>query len=155
MEELFDLFDAYLKDKGYLAMGGQVIDATIVSALKQHNSLDENETIKEGKTPEEWEKKPAKYRPKDKYARWTSTRGGQESTNAPISVARTTSASTIGTSSYALSDAATGLTGRPLIRPTPNPSSCCFELPRQQRGPRSRWSRHSVKTSTKARPEYK
>jgi transposase, IS5 family len=30
--ELFDLFDGFLKDKGYLAMGGQIIDATIVSA---------------------------------------------------------------------------------------------------------------------------
>ena len=32
MEDLFDLFDGLLKDKGYLAMGGQIIDATIVSA---------------------------------------------------------------------------------------------------------------------------
>src|SRR3989449_3513109 len=37
VEELFDLFDGFLKDKGYLAMGGQIIDATIVSAPKQHN----------------------------------------------------------------------------------------------------------------------
>jgi transposase, IS5 family len=36
VEELFDLFDGFLKDKGYLAMGGQIIDATIVSAPKQH-----------------------------------------------------------------------------------------------------------------------
>src|ERR1700730_2472733 len=43
-----DLFDGFLKDKGYLAMGGQIIDATIVSAPKQHNSGEENETIKEG-----------------------------------------------------------------------------------------------------------
>ena len=26
VEELFDLFDGFLKDKGYLAMGGQIID---------------------------------------------------------------------------------------------------------------------------------
>lgn len=45
VEELFDLFDGFLKDKGYLAMGGQIIDATIVSAPKQHNSREENETI--------------------------------------------------------------------------------------------------------------
>ena len=50
-EELFDLFDDFLKDKGYLAMGGQIIDATIVSAPKQHNSREENETVKEGKAP--------------------------------------------------------------------------------------------------------
>jgi len=41
VEELFDLFDGFLKDKGYLAMGGQIIDATIVSAPKQHNSREE------------------------------------------------------------------------------------------------------------------
>jgi len=35
VEELFDLFDGFLKNKGYLAMGGQIIDAAIVSAPKQ------------------------------------------------------------------------------------------------------------------------
>ena len=71
VEELFDLFDGFLKDKGYLAMGGQIIDATIVSAPKQHNSREDNETIKEGKMPEDWKSKPAKNRQKDKDARWT------------------------------------------------------------------------------------
>jgi transposase, IS5 family len=71
MEELFDLFDGFLKDKGYPAMGGQITDATIVSAPKQHNSREENETIKEIKTPEGWKSKPAKNRQKDKDARWT------------------------------------------------------------------------------------
>jgi len=71
VEELFDLFDGFLKDKGYLAMGGQIIDATIVSAPKQHNSREENETIKEGETPEDWKSKLAKNRQKDKDARWT------------------------------------------------------------------------------------
>ena len=64
VEELFDLFDGFLKDKGYLAMGGQIIDATIVSAPKQHNSREDNETIKEGETPEDWKSKPAKDRQK-------------------------------------------------------------------------------------------
>ena len=71
VEELFDLFDGFLKDKGYLAMGGQIIDATLVSAPKQHNSGEENETIKEGETPENWKSKRAKNRQKDKDARWT------------------------------------------------------------------------------------
>src|SRR3979490_1255697 len=71
VEELFDLFDGFLKDKGYLAMGGQIIDATIVSAPKQHNSREENETIKEGETPEDWKSKLAKNRQEDKDARWT------------------------------------------------------------------------------------
>jgi hypothetical protein len=58
----------FLKDKGYLAMGGQIIDATIVSAPKQHNLGEENETIKEGETPEDWKSKPAKNRQKDNDA---------------------------------------------------------------------------------------
>src|ERR1700730_899261 len=71
VEELFDLFDGFLKNKGYRAMGGQISDATIVSAPKQHNSREDNETIKEGETPEDWKSKPAKNHQKDKDARWT------------------------------------------------------------------------------------
>jgi hypothetical protein len=71
VEEPFDLFDGFLRDRGYLARGGQIIDATIVSAPKQHNSRQDNETIKEGETPEDWKSKPAKTRQKDKDARWT------------------------------------------------------------------------------------
>ena len=51
--------------------GGGVNAATIVSAPKQRNSREENETIKEGKTPEDWKQKPAKNRQKDKDTRWT------------------------------------------------------------------------------------
>jgi IS5 family transposase len=71
VEQLFDLFDGFLKAKGDHAMGGQIIDATIVSAPKQHNSREEKETIKDGKTPDDWTRKPAKNRQKDKDARWT------------------------------------------------------------------------------------
>jgi len=35
VDKLFHLFDNYLKDQGYLAMGGQIIDATIVPAPHQ------------------------------------------------------------------------------------------------------------------------
>ena len=37
-------------------------------APKQHNSREENETIKEGETPEDWKSKLAKNRQKDKDA---------------------------------------------------------------------------------------
>jgi IS5 family transposase len=75
MEKLFDLFDGYLKAKGYLAMSGQIIDATIVAAPRQRNSRDDNASVKAGETPEEWEKQPAKNRQKDKDARWTKKHG--------------------------------------------------------------------------------
>src|SRR5882724_6853528 len=48
-----------------------MVDATIVPVPKQRNSRDENDDVKAGKTPEAWEKNPAKNRQKDKDARWT------------------------------------------------------------------------------------
>ena len=46
VKALFDRFNGYLNAKGYIARGGQIIDATIVSAPKQHNTREENEAIK-------------------------------------------------------------------------------------------------------------
>ena len=69
--KLFVLFNQHLEAKGYIARGGQIVDATIVSAPMQRNSRSENEAIKAGKTPEGWQEKPAKNAQKDKDARWT------------------------------------------------------------------------------------
>jgi transposase, IS5 family len=75
IETLFERFGQHLEAKGYIARGGQMIDATIVAVPKQRNSRDENEAVKAGETPEAWEKKPAKNRQKDKDARWTKKHG--------------------------------------------------------------------------------
>ena len=75
IEKLFDRFDQHLQSQGYIARGGQMIDATIVPVPKQRNSRDENETVKAGETPVEWEKQPAKLRQKDRDARWTKKHG--------------------------------------------------------------------------------
>ena len=69
IDGLFASFDTVLKDRGYLAMSGQIIDATVVPAPKQRNTEEEKATIKEGRIPEAW--KPAKVRQKDRDARWT------------------------------------------------------------------------------------
>ena len=71
MEALFDAFDTYLHQNGYRAMGGQVIDATLVPAPVNHNTKEENDVIKAGGVPEEWKKNPARLRQKDLDARWT------------------------------------------------------------------------------------
>jgi len=71
IDKLFERFGQHLEAEGYIARGGQIIDATIVSAPKQRNTKEENEAIKAGKTPEGWEKQPAKNAQKDKDARWT------------------------------------------------------------------------------------
>ena len=71
IEKLFAQFGRHLQARGYIARGGQMVDATIVPVPKQRNSRADNETVKAGKTPQDWEKKPAKNRQKDKDARWT------------------------------------------------------------------------------------
>lgn len=78
IRELFDLFNAQLEDAGLITHTGTIVDATFVEAPRQHNHHDENDEIKQGKTPEEW-KKPEnihKLRQKDMDARWT--RKGRE-----------------------------------------------------------------------------
>ena len=42
IEELFELFETYLRSQGLQARGGQIIDATLVPVPKQRNSRDEN-----------------------------------------------------------------------------------------------------------------
>src|SRR2546423_5904844 len=75
IETRFDRFDQHLGAQGYIARGGQIIDATIVAVPRQGNTRAENEAIKRGETPDDWEKKPAKNRQKDKDARWTKKHG--------------------------------------------------------------------------------
>ena len=71
VDDLFQQFDRALRDAGYLAMGGQIVDATIVAAPKQRNTLVEKKAIKEGRIPDDWKEKPAKLAQKDRDARWT------------------------------------------------------------------------------------
>jgi IS5 family transposase len=71
IEVLFARFDAALRQAGFLAMGGQIIDASIVAAPKQRNTEEEKQAIKEGRIPEGWSDKPKKLAQKDRDARWT------------------------------------------------------------------------------------
>ena len=75
IDALFEDFDGYLKGQGYRAMGGQIIDASIVAVAIQRNRRDDNEQIKRGEMPEAWADKPAKRRQKDTDARWTKKHG--------------------------------------------------------------------------------
>ena len=74
IEVLFAAFDAWLKDKGYLAMSGQIIDASIVAAPRQRNTDAEKVALKEGRIPAEWAARPKKLAQKDRDARWTLKR---------------------------------------------------------------------------------
>ena len=72
LEALFADFDRQLRERGYLAMGGQIVDATLVAAPKQRNTQAEKDAIKAGKTAAEiWPEEPARAAQKDTDARWT------------------------------------------------------------------------------------
>src|SRR5271154_882104 len=64
----------------YLAMGGQIIDATVVAAPRQKLSDDEKSVIRGGGTPPGWA--PAERRQKDIDARWTIKRGRSKRSDA-------------------------------------------------------------------------
>lgn len=58
-----------LQRAGFTAKGGQIIDASIVSAPIQRNTREENAAIKKGEVPAGWSQ--AKRSQKDVEARWT------------------------------------------------------------------------------------
>ena len=72
MEDLFKLFNLQLEQQGIISHKGTIVDATFVEAPRQRNTREENRQIKEGKTPEEWDKPEnvSKIRQKDTDARW-------------------------------------------------------------------------------------
>ena len=71
IKALFDRFEAALRAAGYIAMSGQIVDASLIAAPKQRNTEEEKQAIKEGRIPDGWKDKPAKLRQKDRDARWT------------------------------------------------------------------------------------
>ena len=75
IEELFEMFEGYLRSQGLQARGGQIIDATLVPVPKQRNTRDENKEIKAGRLPEGWDENPDRLQQKDLDARWTKKHG--------------------------------------------------------------------------------
>jgi IS5 family transposase len=70
VKRLFERFDRYLRDRGFTARKGQIVDASIISVPIQRNSREENARIKQGDVPEEWNE--SKRRQKDVHARWSA-----------------------------------------------------------------------------------
>jgi IS5 family transposase len=71
IQVLFRSYEAALTRAGFLAMGGQIVDASIVAAPKQRNTEGEKADIRAGRIPQAWREKPAKLAQKDRDARWT------------------------------------------------------------------------------------
>jgi IS5 family transposase len=73
IKRLFARFDAVLREQGVLAMGGQIVDATVVQARPARLTVEEKAAIRRGDTPDGW---PPKRRAQiDRDARWTLKRG--------------------------------------------------------------------------------
>lgn len=75
IDELFEQFAGFLREAGYEARGGQIVDATLVPVPIQRNSREENQQLKQGETPEAWQEQPHKLSQKDRDARWTKKNG--------------------------------------------------------------------------------
>ena len=72
VETLFARFDTLLRAKGWLTMGGQIVDATVIEARRPRLTQAEKDTIKGGGVPAEW--KPARRAQIDRDGRWTIKR---------------------------------------------------------------------------------
>ena len=75
IEELFKQFDCYLRQEGYQAKGGQIVDATLIPVPKQHNSKEEKQQLAQGEIPDDWQEKPHRLSQKDLDARWIKKNG--------------------------------------------------------------------------------
>jgi IS5 family transposase len=73
IERLAARFDAALRNAGYLAMAGQIVDATVVEARRPRLTQDEKATVKAGSVPAAWSK--AKRAQMETDGRWTLKRG--------------------------------------------------------------------------------
>ena len=72
LDKAFKRLDRAINSAGYLPMGGQIIDATLVAAPKQRNTDGEKQAIKDGKSASDiWPDNPARAAQKDTSARWT------------------------------------------------------------------------------------
>lgn len=85
-ERLFARFDAALAERGYLARGGQIVDATIVEPRRPRLTQAEKDVVKGGGVPADW--KPARTRQIDRDSRWTLKRG-KKKPSPPGGLART------------------------------------------------------------------
>jgi len=72
LDDLFNMFVGILEEKNIITHSGSIVDATFVDVPRQRNTKQENEEIKAGKVPEEWEtdENRHKKRQKDTDARW-------------------------------------------------------------------------------------
>lgn len=71
VETLFELFIKKLTELNLIIHEGKIVDASFVEGPKQRNTRAENQTIKEGGVPQEWQNNPHKLAQKGVDAKWT------------------------------------------------------------------------------------
>jgi IS5 family transposase len=71
IEKLFDQFHSELEKKGFIGNEGKIVDASFVEVPRQRNSREENEELKAGNVPHDWQDSPHKLSQKDIDAKWT------------------------------------------------------------------------------------
>jgi IS5 family transposase len=71
VDRLFDKFLSSLEKANLIGKEGRMVDASFIEVPRQRNSREENQKIKEGIVPEDWEDEPNKLAQKDLDARWT------------------------------------------------------------------------------------
>ena len=69
--KLFAAFGQHLESKNLIAREGSIIDASFIEAPRQRNDRDQNQRIKQGERPGEFDANPAVGRQKDSEARWS------------------------------------------------------------------------------------
>lgn len=72
-QAIFEGVEKQLLKAGYIARGGQIVDATLIPVPKQRLTSREKETLEQGTVPEDWSE--AKRRQKDVDATWTKKHG--------------------------------------------------------------------------------
>jgi IS5 family transposase len=75
IEELFEMFEGYLRSQSLQVRGGPIIDATLAPVPRQRNTRDENKEFKAGRLPEGWDENPDRLQQKDLDARWVKKNG--------------------------------------------------------------------------------
>lgn len=71
VDKLFDKFLSSLEKANLVGKEGRMVDASFVEVPRQRNSREENQNIKDGIVPEDWEENHNKLSQKDLDARWT------------------------------------------------------------------------------------
>ncbi len=81
-ERLFERFDRYLRERGYIAQGGQIVTAAIIEARRPRLTAREKQIMKRGEVPADWSE--ARRRQIDRDGRWTLKRGRKRESDGVV-----------------------------------------------------------------------